>query len=526
MPRPRFSEMLANRRRELGLSISQASKVLKLKEQVLIAFEEGDFENIPQSGYAQGMLSSYARYLGLNPREVVDQFSEDLYEATNHASSHELRRRVRESRGLTDRVSSGSSLASDQRIFTAADEPGDTSRFSATSDAHLRTESWMSSRPSPLVDPYRDNGSAGYGSAGYRTPTGYESVSGYRAPSGAGSRAGAGYGTASGQARGYLPGQGDEARQGYPQGRPYTNRLPQSQQRQGSTRPRPSQRRRQDGPYAPSVSAPGRGAGDVYTRDVPSRYVDDLRYNDDVDAYEAASTTIGRRSSRNIASRERPRVRRDDVETERRQLQNRSRRRRPRRKGVMGALEEYFSDPRRAVITILTVLAIALILIIIFAMRACAASTQSTGRSVSVTAVTSATSEAATTTDAATTDAASTDAATTADTSAAATQAVTETDVTVSLADGEVSWVEIQCDGTSVVAETMTGPWEQSFVVTDSITIQVDNPSAVTVTENGEKVQFTSKSSGVGTVTIAGTNPDAATTDTTDTSATTDSSAG
>ena len=80
MARPRFSEMLVSRRHQLGLSISQASRVLKLKEQVLIAFEEGDFENMPKSGYAQGMLSSYARYLGINPREVVDLYSEELYE--------------------------------------------------------------------------------------------------------------------------------------------------------------------------------------------------------------------------------------------------------------------------------------------------------------------------------------------------------------------------------------------------------------------------------------------------------------
>ena len=35
MALPRFSEMLIARTRQLGLSISQASKVLKLKEQAL-----------------------------------------------------------------------------------------------------------------------------------------------------------------------------------------------------------------------------------------------------------------------------------------------------------------------------------------------------------------------------------------------------------------------------------------------------------------------------------------------------------
>ena len=52
MARPRFSEMLVNRRRQLGLSVKQASSVLRLKEEVLIAFEEGDFEAMPKSGYA------------------------------------------------------------------------------------------------------------------------------------------------------------------------------------------------------------------------------------------------------------------------------------------------------------------------------------------------------------------------------------------------------------------------------------------------------------------------------------------
>jgi hypothetical protein len=525
--RPRFSEMLANRRRELGLTISQASKVLKLKEQVLIAFEEGDFENIPKSGYAQGMLSSYARYLGLNPREVVDQFSEDLYVELNGTSSHELRRRTRESRG--------SGVSSNGRIFTAGEDPGATSNFEATGTARTRTQTWAGSQASPLVSQHRNpdgtysanarpSSYAGY-QGGYQQPGGYQTSGGYQ-PSGS-------YPTQGGYQGGYQPSGGYRQGQdrdadgyipsgrGYPQGRPYTSRAPQQPSADRAARARSAQRRRKatSGPYAPDVSAASRSGGEVYTRDVPSRYVDDLRYNDEVDAYEAASTTIGRRSSRNIASRERPNVPRDNSLVERRQLQSRSRRQPPRKKGFMGALEQFFSDPRRAVITVLAVLAIALTLIIILSVRSCAAGKTSSDRTVSVSEV--ATSEASTT-EASTTDEAATDAATTdeASTEAATTeQAVTETNVVVSVADGEVSWIEIECDGQSVVAETLTGPWEQSFTVTDSITIQAGNPSAVTVTNNGEKVQFTSKASGIGTMTIQGTqattSTDTTTTDTT-----------
>ena len=104
MPLPRFSEALALRRSELGLSIAQASRTLKLREDVLVAFEQGDFDHMPQSGYAQGMLSSYARYLGLNAREIVDLFQEEVYQHRHGTTSHELRRRTRQTqsgRGLS-----------------------------------------------------------------------------------------------------------------------------------------------------------------------------------------------------------------------------------------------------------------------------------------------------------------------------------------------------------------------------------------------------------------------------------------
>lgn len=75
----------------------------------------------------------------------------------------------------------------------------------------------------------------------------------------------------------------------------------------------------------------------------------------------------------------------------------------------------------------------------------------------------------------------------------------------MSLASGEASWVEVTVDGKSVVADNLTGAWSQTYTVTDSIAIQVSNVDAVTVTNNGKKVDFSSKTSGVGTLTIKGT---------------------
>ena len=90
--------------------------------------------------------------------------------------------------------------------------------------------------------------------------------------------------------------------------------------------------------------------------------------------------------------------------------------------------------------------------------------------------------------------------------------------VKISLAKGKTSWIEVKVDGVSQYADTPVGPYEAEYTPTKSIEITVDNPSDVQVTENGDKVRWDSKTSGVGRVTIAvpqTTSPSAATDETT-----------
>lgn len=74
----RFGEMLLERRRQLGLSIHQVATTIKIRPQIIEFFEQGNFAAMPPRGYAQGMISSYARYLGLNPRVVMDAYFDEL----------------------------------------------------------------------------------------------------------------------------------------------------------------------------------------------------------------------------------------------------------------------------------------------------------------------------------------------------------------------------------------------------------------------------------------------------------------
>lgn len=102
MARYRYAEILYNRRRQLRLSIPQAAKVLRMRESVLEAFEAGDFDHLPALGYAQGMVSSYARYLGLDSREISE-----LYE----------REHAEYVAGVTGRAPSGLASLSDEPSY-------------------------------------------------------------------------------------------------------------------------------------------------------------------------------------------------------------------------------------------------------------------------------------------------------------------------------------------------------------------------------------------------------------------------
>lgn len=513
MALPRFSEALVTRRHELGLSVAQASKILKLREDVLVAFEEGDYDHLPQSGYAQGMLSSYARYLGLNAREIVDLFQEDLYVHRTGTASHELRRRTRDTqagRGISgyDVVNEAGSRPKAYVEYrpllpTSGGPAGDMGYFATTAPARSRSSV-------PLV---------GSGAPAPGTRSAWSSSA--SDPVGA-------------AAGGYA-----DARR-----RPY-NSAPERERAQAPGRRRPAQRRREPDQASRLLSEGQRGpergydrrsqvrsgrlyrADDVSTRRVrPSDYTDDMRYDDHASPYAPASTISGRRSSRNIASVERPNVRRRPSGSQR---GGRGRGRAPRRGGVIGALEGFFSDSPRALVAIFLLLTVALTAILIFSVSSCVrgpqASSDRGGQTVVVNNAeqdSGGSSGGASSTDEGDGDAQDTgesdasgeaDAEGEGDGSSGADGAATDgaaatvepTVVEVTLEDGGYSWLEIVCDGQSVIAEGTTGPWSQSFTVQDQITIQVGDTSVVTVTENGERVDFTSSAGGVNSVTIKGT---------------------
>lgn len=456
MARPRFAEMLVDRRRQLGLSISQASQVLRLKEQVLIAFEEGDFERIPKSGYAQGMLASYARYLGLNSRQVVNQFSQDLYEYANTTG--------RSGRPASDDQPSyaGPYVESHGLLPTSGGLAGDMGAFSTTSQPHSRSQS------TPLVNARRYVGTAGRST---------ESA---------------------------LDGALSE----------------QYEQEYATTsRARTSQTRTVSRGYEASSEARARRASgyQAYERDqvttrraVTSENEDDMAYEDS----QQPQSNRPRRSSSKRSSSQRSGASRRSSSQRRRSSSARR-----------GATKKQSSilENRSLLAGLIALAAIVLLVIAVLGMRSCMNKKSTTTDDQSTVPV-STTNEGTTTTqqqqgqgqtssstsgevDTSKTDTTATTTTDDKDTEGTTKKETTpkQTRVVVSVDAGNVSWVDIVCDGESKIADTVTGPWSQTYDVHESIVIEVGDTAAVTVTENGVRKQFDTKTSGIGSITIQGT---------------------
>lgn len=71
-------------------------------------------------------------------------------------------------------------------------------------------------------------------------------------------------------------------------------------------------------------------------------------------------------------------------------------------------------------------------------------------------------------------------------------------EVVFEVADGQESWMEVYEDGSSnpTLAEVVQGPYSKAYDVDKTIRIRTANPSAVSVTVDGEKVQLTSEGNG------------------------------
>lgn len=69
-----LGDTLRDRRLELGISLETAQEATKIRGRMLTALEEGDYNRLPNPGYVRGYVSSYARYLELDPVPLLAMY--------------------------------------------------------------------------------------------------------------------------------------------------------------------------------------------------------------------------------------------------------------------------------------------------------------------------------------------------------------------------------------------------------------------------------------------------------------------
>lgn len=422
----RFGEMLLDRRRQLGLSIQQVANTIKIRPQIIEFFETGNFASMPPRGYAQGMISTYARFLGLNPRQVVNAYFDELM-----AYERETSQRGGRFQDAAGYVNTRSSTESGRFLMI---EGGRSSRYGQRpQQAGYVTETGSGREIREQRDRFRNT----LPPSDSALPQSLGNVSDPRAGYGDGGYSARGMRLASARGRGADQGNPDRApRHGTygrdphfssRDGRPRSNR---SAERAYSRNAAPSSgRNRQQGrPGSPSRASQGRSSG------------------------------RGRSSQ--------PQAPQFD---------------------------------QRLMLAGLGVIAVLLILVAFLLMRGCTpAETSDTPTKTATQQVASGSgsskSSASDASDSSDEDASSS--------SSNKKDEDTNVKVKVSVAKGKTAWIEIKVDGKSVYGAQATGPFEQEYSPESSIEITTSKPSDVTVTKNGEKVRYDTKTSGVARVTI------------------------
>jgi hypothetical protein len=65
------------------MTLASVSQALRIRPAILDSLESDDYQHMPLKGHARNMVSAYARYLGLDPIELTEQFLREYHEYEN-----------------------------------------------------------------------------------------------------------------------------------------------------------------------------------------------------------------------------------------------------------------------------------------------------------------------------------------------------------------------------------------------------------------------------------------------------------
>ena len=86
-----IGEKLKNARESIGVSVEEASEDLKISPNQIIDIENGNVESFQDVFNLKYFIRDYAKYLGLDKEELVDDFNEYLFDYTSKLSLEDIK---------------------------------------------------------------------------------------------------------------------------------------------------------------------------------------------------------------------------------------------------------------------------------------------------------------------------------------------------------------------------------------------------------------------------------------------------
>lgn len=90
-----IGEKLKNAREGIGVSIEEASEDLKISPSQITDIENGNVESFQDVFNLKYFIRDYAKYLGLDKEEIVDDFNEYLFDYTSKLSLEDIKSEVK-----------------------------------------------------------------------------------------------------------------------------------------------------------------------------------------------------------------------------------------------------------------------------------------------------------------------------------------------------------------------------------------------------------------------------------------------
>ena len=93
-----IGEKLRDAREAMGISIDEVSGDLNVAAKQIENLEAGNMEVFKDIFYLKYFIRDYAKYLGLNKEDLVDEFNEYLFDYTSKLSLEEIKKAQKEER--------------------------------------------------------------------------------------------------------------------------------------------------------------------------------------------------------------------------------------------------------------------------------------------------------------------------------------------------------------------------------------------------------------------------------------------